>query len=142
MIMAAYNSVSDEMLDELLGSNKSAEDLFGKDGLLKNLSKRLMERLLESEMTSHLGYSKHESEGKNTGNSRNGKTKKTIKTGNGNIEISVPRDRESEFDPLLIAKRERRLSGLNDNVLSLYSKGMTVRDIQAHLLEVYGTDIS
>mgnify|MGYP003978080743 CR=1 FL=1 len=140
--MAAQVSVSDEMIDDLLGDSKSAEDLFGKDGLLKILSRRLMERLLEAEMTSHLGYSKHDSEGNNTGNSRNGKSNKTIKTGNGNINISVPRDRQSEFEPALISKRESRLSGLNDNVLSLYAKGMTVRDIEDHLKEVYGTNIS
>jgi len=140
--MAAPVSIKDEILDELLGESKSAEDLFGKDGLLKNLSKRLMERLLEAEMTAHLGYSKHDSDGVNSGNSRNGKTKKTVKTGNGDIQISVPRDRESEFEPALISKRVNRLSGVNDNVLSLYSKGMTVRDIQAHLLEVYGTEVS
>ena len=137
MIMAAQVSVSDEMIDDLLGDSKSAEDLFGKDGLLKVLSRRLMERLLEAEMTSHLGYSKHDSEGNNTGNSRNGKSNKTIKTGNGNINISVPRDRQSEFEPALISKRVNRLSGVNDNVLSLYSKGITVRDIQDHLIEIY-----
>jgi putative transposase len=95
--MAAQDIVRDEIIDELLGSAKSADDLFGKEGLLKNLSKRLMERLLEAEMTNHLGYMRHAIEGNNTGNSRNGKTKKTVKTGNGNIEIAVPRDRESEF---------------------------------------------
>lgn len=142
MIMTVENSVSDEIIDELLGSSKSAEDLFGKDGLLKNLTKRLMERLLEAEMTNHLGYMKHAAEGNNTGNSRNGKTKKTVKTGNGNVEIAVPRDRESEFNPLLIGKRQSRLAGLDDNILSLYSKGMTVRDIQDHLQELYGTEIS
>jgi len=140
--MTVENSVSDEMIDELLGSTKSAEDLFGKDGLLKNLTKRLMERLLEAEMTNHLGYMKHATEGNNTGNSRNGKTKKTVKTGNGNVEIAVPRDREGEFTPLLIGKRQSRLAGLDDNILSLYSKGMTVRDIQEHLQELYGAEIS
>jgi putative transposase len=142
MMMTVENPVSDEIIDELLGSTKSAEDLFGKDGLLKNLTKRLMERLLEAEMTNHLGYMKHAAEGNNTGNSRNGKTKKTVKTGNGNVEIAVPRDRESEFSPLLIGKRQSRLAGLDDNILSLYSKGMTVRDIQDHLQELYGTEIS
>lgn len=142
MMMTVENPVSDEIIDELLGSTKSAEDLFGKDGLLKNFTKRLMERLLEAEMTNHLGYMKHAAEGNNTGNSRNGKTKKTVKTGNGNVEIAVPRDRESEFSPLLIGKRQSRLAGLDDNILSLYSKGMTVRDIQDHLQELYGTEIS
>jgi len=93
--------ISEEMLDALLGSVgpiKTQEDLFGKDGLLKNLTKRLMERLLEAEMTNHLGYMRHAIEGNNTGNSRNGKSKKTVRTGNGDVEIAVPRDRESEFE--------------------------------------------
>jgi len=140
--MVTQNIVRDEIIDELLGNTKSAEDLFGAGGLLKNLSKRLMERLLEAEMTNHLGYMRHAIEGNNTGNSRNGKTKKTVKTGNGDIQIEVPRDRESEFEPVLIGKRESRLKGLDTNILSLYSKGMTIRDIQAHLHELYGTDIS
>lgn len=140
--MATQNTVRDEIIDELLGNTKSAEDLFGAEGLLKNLSKRLMERLLEAEMTNHLGYMRHAIEGNNTGNSRNGKTKKTVKTGNGDIQIEVPRDRESEFQPLLIGKRESRLAGLDTNILSLYSKGMTIRDIQEHLHELYGTEIS
>jgi putative transposase len=140
--MVDQNTVRDEIIDELLGSTKSAEDLFGQDGLLKNLTKRLMERLLEAEMTKHLGYMKHAVAGNNPGNSRNGKTKKTVRTGNGNIEIVVPRDRESEFSPVLIEKRQSGLAGLDNNILSLYAKGMTVRDIQAHLLEIYGTEIS
>jgi putative transposase len=140
--MATQETVRDEIIDELLGNAKTSEDLFGKDGLLKMLSKQLMERLLEAEMSNHLGYIKHASEGKNSGNSRNGKSKKTVKTGNGEIEITVPRDRESEFTPVLIEKRQSRLAGLDDNILSLYGKGMTVRDIQAHLFELYGTEIS
>jgi putative transposase len=140
--MAVQEKVREELIDELLGNTKTAEDLFGKEGLLKNLTKRLMERLLEAEMTNHLGYVKHATEGNNSGNSRNGKTKKTVKTGNGEVEITVPRDRESEFEPMLIGKRQSRLAGLDNNILSLYAKGMTVRDIQAHLEEMYGTEIS
>ena len=137
--------ISEEMLDSLLSSVpaiKTQDDLFGKGGLLKNLTKRLMERLLEAEMTNHLGYMRHSIEGNNTGNSRNGKTAKTVKTGNGDVQISVPRDRTSEFAPVLIEKRQSHLKGLDDNILSLYAKGMTVRDIQAHLGELYGTEIS
>jgi putative transposase len=141
-IMVEQVEVRDEIIDELLGSAKTSDDLFGKEGLLKNLSKRLMERLLEAEMTNHLGYMRHAIEGNNTGNSRNGKTKKTVRTGNGSIDIEVPRDRESEFEPILIEKRQSRLAGLDDNILSLYAKGMTVRDIQSHLEELYGAVIS
>ena len=137
-------TIKEEVIDELLGSReiKTQDDLFGKDGILKQLSKQLMERLLEAEMTNHLGYNKHAIEGNNTGNSRNGKSKKTVKTGNGDIEITVPRDRESEFEPILIEKRRSHLKGLDDQILSLYAKGMTVRDIHDHLSELYGTEIS
>lgn len=136
--------IREEVLDELLGSKevKTQDDLFGKDGILKQLSKQLMERLLEAEVTNHLGYAKHAIEGHNSGNSRNGKTKKTVKTGNGDIEITVPRDRESEFEPILIEKRKSHLKGLDDQILSLYAKGMTVRDVHDHLSELYGTEIS
>jgi putative transposase len=140
--MAIQEDVREDLIDELLGNTKTAEDLFGKEGLLKKLTKRLMERLLEAEMTNPLGYIKHASEGNNSGNSRNGKSKKTVKTGNEEIEIAVPRDRKSEFEPVLIGKRQSRLAGLDNNILSLYAKGMTVRDIQAHLEEIYGTEIS
>ena len=137
--------ISDEMLDALLGSVspiKTQDDLFGKDGLLKNITKRLMERLLDAEMTNHLGYMKHSIEGNNTGNSRNGKTSKKVKTGNGDVQIAVPRDRTSEFSPVLVEKRQSYLKGLDDNILSLYARGMTVRDIQSYLGELYGTEIS
>ena len=130
------------MLDELLGDAKTQDDLFGKDWLIKQISKRFMERLLEMEMTNHLGYAKHEVEGHNSGNSRNGKSKKMVKTGNGEIDIAVPRDRKSEFEPILVEKRQSHLKGLDDQVLSLYARGMTVRDIQSHLSELYGTEIS
>ena len=132
----------DELIDQILGNAKTEEDLFGQEGIIKSLSKRLMERLLDVEMTDHLGYSKYASEGKNSGNSRNGKTRKTIKTGNGEIEINVPRDRESEFTPVLIEKGKSRLAGLDTKILSLYGRGMTTRDIQEHLYELYGTEIS
>ena len=99
-------AISDEMLDELLGSAKTEDDLFGKDGIVKQISKRFMERLLEMEMTNHLGYMKNAVEGNNSGNSRNGKTKKVVKTHNGSLEIEVPRDRKSEFEPILVEKRQ------------------------------------
>ena len=135
-------TITNDILDELIGNAKTQEDLFGKDGVLKTLSKQLVERMLQGEITHHLGYEKHAREGHHTGNSRNGKTKKTVKTGNGELEIEVPRDRKSEFEPLLIEKRQSRFKQLDDQVLSLYSRGMTVRDIQEHVSELYGTDIS
>lgn len=135
-------TISDETLDELIGDAKNQGDLFGEGGLIKELSKRLMERMLEAEMTHHLGYEKHAPEGKNTGNSRNGKTSKTVKTGNGEIQLDIPRDRGSKFEPMLVGKRQTKLDTLNQQVLSLYAKGMTVRDIQEHVSELYGTEIS
>lgn len=135
-------TISDEILDGLIGSAKTQDDLFGSDGILKELSRRLMERMLEAEMTHHLGYEKHASDGKNTGNSRNGKTTKTVKTGNGDITVTVPRDRTATFEPMLVGKRQTKLDTLNAQVLSLYAKGMTVRDIQEHVSELYGTEIS
>lgn len=135
-------NISDEMLDELIGEAKTQGDLFGSGGVIKELSKRLMERMLEAEITHELGYKKHSNAGRNTGNSRNGKSKKTVKTDSGDFTIEVPRDRNAEFEPMLIGKRQTRLDTLNKQVLSLYAKGMTVRDIQAHVSELYGTEIS
>lgn len=134
--------ISDEVLDELIGDSKTANDIFGKDGLVKSISKRLIERMLESEMDHHLGYEKNSIEGHNSGNSRNGKTSKQIMLGDGKIEVEVPRDRTAEFMPQLIEKRKARLSGSEDVILSLYAKGMTVRDIQAHVEELYDYKIS
>ena len=134
-------TISDEILDALIGDAKTQGDLFGEGGLIKELSKRLMERMLEAEMTHHLGYEKYAPEGKNTGNSRNGKTSKTVKTGNGEIQLDIPRDRGSKFEPMLVGKRQTKLDTLSQQVLSLYAKGMTVRDIQEHVSELYGTVI-
>ena len=134
--------ISDEMLDELIGDAKTEQDIFGKGGLIKSLSKRLIERMLESEMDQHLGYEKHAVSGNNSGNSRNGKSSKQVILENGKVDISVPRDRNSEFSPQLIEKRRMRLSGAEDVILSLYGKGMTVRDIQAHVEELYNHKIS
>jgi putative transposase len=135
-------AVTNDMLDQLIGNAKTQEDLFGEGGVIKDLSKKLIERVLEAEMTHHLGYEKHATEGRNTGNSRNGKGKKTVKTGSGEITIEVPRDRSGEFEPLLIEKRQTRLKDLDNQILSLYGRGMTVRDIQSHVSEMYGTEIS
>jgi putative transposase len=135
-------TIPNKMLDELIGDAKTADDLFGKGGLIKELSKRLIERMLEGEMEHHLGYSKHAPAGKNSGNSRNGHSEKKIILEDGKIDIVVPRDRESSFTPQLIEKRKARLSGVDNVVLSLYGKGMTVRDIQAHIEELYDHSIS
>lgn len=134
-------AISNDIIDQLIGKAKTEEDVFGKDGLLKQLTKQIMERMLDSELTYELGYEKH-CKTNSSDNARNGKTKKTVKTGNGEVTIEVPRDRNSEFEPALIKKRHSRLSGLNDQVLALYAKGMTVRDIEIFLEELYGTSVS
>ena len=135
-------AIRDELITELLGEAKSSDDVFGPDGLLKELKKRLLETMLDSELTHHLGYDKHATSGHNSGNSRNGKTKKRIKTDAGELEISVPRDRQGDFEPQVVAKRQSRLSGLDTQILGLYSRGLTVRDIESYLEEIYGTRVS
>ena len=135
-------AISDKVLDELIGDAKTADDVFGKGGLLKRLSKRLVERMLEGEMEHHLGYSKYAPEGNNSGNSRNGHGDKKVILEDVKVDIAVPRDRNGSFTPQLIEKRKSRLSGIDNVVLSLYGKGMTVRDIQAHIAELYDHEIS
>jgi len=135
-------AITNDILDELIGNAKTEADLFGKDGVIKDLSKQIMERMLQAEMTHHLGYEKNAKEGHHSGNSRNGVIKKKVKTGSGELEIKVPRDRKSDFQPILVEKRQSRLKELDNQVLSLYARGMTVRDIQEHVLDIYGTEIS
>jgi putative transposase len=132
---------TDKYLDDLL-KGKTAEEIMGEGGVLKELTRRLVERALEGEMTDHLGYEKRAPEGKGTGNSRNGKTKKTVKTDAGEIDIEVPRDRAGEFEPQLVKKRQRRLPGFDDKVIALYARGMTTREIQSGLQELYGVEVS
>jgi putative transposase len=131
-----------ELLDELLKDCKSSEDLTGSEGLLSKLTGALVERMLEAEITDHLGYEKHDPAGRGTGNSRNGRTKKTLKTERGAVDIEVPRDREGSFDPKIVAKRQTHFDGFDDAILSLYGRGMTVREIQGHLKELYKTEVS
>src|SRR4051794_36689676 len=124
-----------EMLDELLKEYQKPEDLMGESGLLKQLTKALIERVLEGEITHHLGYEKHSPIGDNSGNSRNGKTKKTLKGKAGEIEITVPRDRNAEFEPKFIRKSQRRFDGFDEKIISMYARGMSQREIQGHLQE-------
>ena len=134
--------ISDKFIDQLLDGHSSPEDLLGENGLLKQLTKRVAERALEAEMEEHLGYEKHEAKGKNTGNSRNGKTSKSVRSVHGDIDIEVPRDRNSTFEPKLVKKHDKQLNGFDDRVISLYAKGMTTRDIQGHFMEAYGVEVS
>ena len=134
--------ITPELLDQLLKDYKSPEDMFGDDGLLQQLTKAVVERALQGEMTHHLGYEKHDSAGNNTGNSRNGKSQKTIKSKRGQIEIDVPRDRRSSFEPQLIKKGQTRFDGFDEKIISMYARGMTCREIKAHLQEIYGVEVS
>lgn len=134
-------SFKKELLDELLKNYKKPEDLFGEEGTFKQLKKALVERMLEAELSHHLGYEKHE-QSKSSGNYRNGKTTKRLLMNEGELEIEVPRDRMSNFEPKLIAKHQRRLPGFDDKILSLYARGMTVREIQSHIEEIYQTEVS
>jgi putative transposase len=131
-----------ELLDELLKDYKSPEDLLGPGGLLKQLTGALVERALEAEMTEHLGYEKHEAKGRGTGNSRNGATAKTLRTDDGPMTVTVPRDRDASFDPKIVGKHQRHFDGFDQKILAMYAGGMTVREIQGHLSEIYGTEIS
>lgn len=131
-----------ELLDELLKNYSKPEDLTGPDGILKQLTAALVERAMEAEMSDHLGYEKGDPEGRNGNNSRNGKSKKRLKTERGEVEIEVPRDREGTFEPKLVKKRQTRFDGFDDKILSMYSRGMTVREIREHLEELYGVDVS
>lgn len=135
-------TIRKEIVDELLKDYKKPEDLIGDKGILKELQKELMERILEAEMTNHLGYEKYNPKGKNSGNSRNGKGKKSIKGDFGEMDIEVPRDRNSDFDPQLIQKRQRRFTGFDEKIIAMYSRGLSTRDIQAILNDLYGVDVS
>jgi putative transposase len=131
-----------ELLDELLRGVKTQEDLAGPDGLLKQITKALVERMLAGELTHHLGYEKHAVAGHGSGNARNGKSRKTLKGESGEMEIGVPRDRNGTFDPQVVRKHQTRWDGLDQQIIALYARGMTVRDIQAQLQEMYGVEVS
>ena len=130
------------LIDSLLADYKKPEDLIGEHGLLKQLTKALIERALQAEMAEHLGHDKHETVNNATGNTRNGKSRKTLKGEFGELPIEIPRDREGSFEPLIISKHQTRWAGFDDKILSLYARGMTTREIQQHLTEMYGTEVS
>jgi putative transposase len=135
-------NVSNELIDRLLADYKKPEDLIGENGLLKQLTKRLVERALEAEMAEHLGHGKNEPVVNPKGNTRNGKSKKTLKGEFGELPIEIPRDRDGSFEPQIVPKHQTRWTGFDDKILSLYARGMTVREIQAHLEEMYGAEVS
>jgi putative transposase len=134
--------IDKEIVDKLLANYQKPEDIVGENGLLKQLTKALVERAMEAELTTHLGYEKHDPVGYGSGNSRNGQSRKKLRGEFGEIEITVPRDRNASFEPQIVPKGETRFAGFDDKILSLYARGMTTREIQEHLQEMYHTDVS
>jgi len=135
-------AITEEVLNEILTDYKKPEDLLGQNGILKQLQKRLLEKALGAELTVHLGYGKHDPAGRNSGNSRNGTSPKTLKGEFGNLELATPRDRNGTFEPQIVAKGQRRFEGFDQAIISLYSRGLTTREIEGHLLEIYGVEVS
>lgn len=137
-------AIEKELLDRLLAdyNHLKPEELIGENGLLKQLTKGLLERALQAEMTVHLGHEKNGNLATKGGNSRNGKSAKTIKGEFGSLPIEVPRDRDSSFAPVIIPKSQTRFAGFDDKIISLYARGMTTREIQGHLEEIYGVEVS
>lgn len=136
-------ALSPESMDSLIqDAHESGTPLDGADGLLNQMTKSVLERALQTEMTQHLGYKRGDVEGNATGNSRNGTSTKTVSTTSGPVKLEVPRDRNGSFEPAIVPKHSRRLGNINEMILSLYARGMTTRDIEAHLWEVYGVEAS
>ena len=142
MTLNTKKAVPKDLIDSLLADYKKPEDLIGENGLLKQLTKLLVERALDAEMSEHLGHDKNAPVTNPGGNARNGKSKKTLKGEFGELPIDIPRDRQGSFEPQLIPKHQTRWAGFDDKILSLYARGMTVREIQSHLEEMYGTEVS
>jgi putative transposase len=134
--------LSDELVDELLAGAQTAEQIAGPDGLLGQLTRRLLERALQAEMSEHLGYPPGQAPPGGAGNARNGQPTKTVLTDQGPVRIRSPRDRNGSFEPKIVGKRQTRWVGFDEKVIALYARGLTVREIQAHLAEIYGTEVS
>src|ERR1700730_6735871 len=131
-----------KLIDELLKGRSTVEEIAGENGLLKQLTKAILKRALHAELTTHLGYEKHEVAGHGSGNSRNGASRKRLKGDFGTLEIEGPRDRVASFEPQMVAKGQTRWHGFDDRILSLYARGMTTREIQGHLEEMYQVEVS
>jgi putative transposase len=134
--------IDDKLIDDLLKDYKTPEEILGDNGLLKQFTKAVLERALQAEMTDHLGYEKHSSTGDNSGNSRNGKSKKRLKGDFGDLPLSVPRDRNSTFDPQIIQKGQTRFDGFDDKILSLYARHDHARDTNASLGDIPGRGLA
>jgi putative transposase len=135
------HALPDELIDELLAGARTAQEITGPDGLLSQLTKRLIERAMAAELSEHLGYEHGEAPPGGTGNARNGMTPKTVHTGHGSVRIEQPRDRAGSFEPRIVPRHRRRFDGFDDKIIAMYGRGMSVRDIQAHLRELYGVEV-
>lgn len=135
-------TIDNELIDNLLKDYQKPEDLIGENGLLKQMTKQLLERAMAAELTEHVGYEKHDAAGQNSGNSRNGKSAKTLKGTFGTLPIEVPRDRNGTFEPQIIEKHQTRFTGFDENIISLYARGLSTREIQQHLEEIYQVEVS
>lgn len=135
-------TIENELIDKLLKDYKKPEEIIGENGLLKQLTKQLLERAMAAELTEHVGYEKHEAMGHKSGNSRNGKSAKTLKGSFGTMPIAIPRDRNGTFEPQIIGKHQTRFTGFDDNIISLYARGLSTREIQQHLEEIYHVEVS
>ena len=133
--------IPDEVIDQLLAGARTEEELAGPGGLLAQLTKRLVERAMEVELTDHLGYEPHAEPPGGAGNTRNGTSPKTLITEHGKVPLDAPRDRDGSFQPKIVRKRQRRFQGFDDKILALYSRGLSTRDIEAHLEEIYGVKV-
>jgi transposase-like protein len=130
------------VLDQIDFKGLTQEEVLGQDGLLKQLTGRILQKILDAEMTSYLGYPKHSSVGDNSGNSRNGYSEKTVCTENQSAAVQIPRDRNGEFEPQILPKYQKRVPLFNDQIISMYSFGMTTRDIKSHLEQIYNVEVS
>jgi putative transposase len=131
----------DELIDELLAGARTPEEITGPAGLLQRLTKRLIERAMAAELSEHLGYEHGQAPPGGVGNARNGTTPKTLHTGHGSVRVEQPRDRVGSFEPQIVPKHQRRFAGFDDKIIAMYGRGMSVRDIQAHLAELYGVEV-
>ena len=138
---AIRDRLADEVIDELLAGARTEEEIVGPGGVLAQLTKRLVERAMSAELTEHLGYEPHQEPPGGTGNTRNGSTAKTLATEHGPVRIETPRDRKGSFEPQIVRKGQRRFEGFDDKILALYSRGLSTRDIEAHLAEIYGVKV-
>src|SRR5438477_2761199 len=135
-------AIDETLIDQLLADYKKPEDIIGENGLLKQLTKAILERALQAELTDHLGFEKHDPAGHHSGNTRNGASRKALKGDFGELELETPRDRNASFEPQIVAKGQTRFTGFDDKIISMYARGMSTREIQGHLEEIYGIEVS